>query len=383
MNQIFFFKPFDYYYFNPTSRNYINIIENMPNVTIIDCYNFKDVNIDDNSLLIFLPFTLFGINENQFISTSKRIKKAYFAPNFKNIDFELANNYYNVFNRAYLNSKNTIAILTEYDPHALIEDKLITNFINRDTDYLLLAGPELYDFNFHNNQHPDIDMNKFNKAYHFLSENRNRIISLMHFMDISEFSRIDDLYCKKNRLRSAPGARYLNRKLFLENQVTKNRTDYFKSIFDYLILKSIWQIPLPKLKIKLIKIYFDNIIKNSVFTYTCGSTAGFFIRKFLEIPANNSCLVTHNYKFLKSLGFVENQHYLQIENIIDFASPKDFYSNLEAFKKVHLIILNSRKLIFEKHSIISHHQYLLDTIDKIKNKTFNGSYWEDGYYKFY
>jgi hypothetical protein len=383
MNQILFFKPFDYYYFNATIHNYINIIENMQNVTIVDCHNFRNVNIDDTSIIIYLPFTLFGINENQFQSVSNRIKKAYFAPNFKKIDFEIANNYYSLFHRVYLNSKHTIAILTEYDPHALLEDKLITNYINRDTDYFLLAGPELYDFNFHNTQIPDIDMNKFNQAYQFLYENRSRIISLSHFMDISEFSRIDDLYYKKTRLRSAPGARYLNRKLFLENHVTKNRIDSFKSIFDYLILKSIWQIPWPKLKIKLSKIYFDNIIKSSIYTYTCGSTAGFFIRKFLEIPVYNSCLVTHNYKFLKSLGFLENQHYLQIEDILDLDSPKDFYVNQETFKKIHTIILNSRKLIFEKHSIISHQQYLVDTIVKIKNKTFNGSYWEDGSYKFY
>ena len=383
MNQILFFKPFDYYYFNATIRNYINIIENMQNVTIVDCFNFRDVKIDDNPIVIYLPFTLFGISVNQFISVSNRIKKAYVAPNFRKIDFELANNYYCMFHRVYSNSKHTIAILTEYDPHALLEDDLISNYINRDTDYFLLAGHELYDFTLHDTQKPDIDMTRFNRAYQFLYENRNRVISLSHFVDISEFSRIDDFYFKKNRLRSAPGARYLNRKRFIEIHVTKNRFDSFKTFFDYFILKSIWQIPWPKLKIKLSKIYFDNIIKSSVFTYTCGSTAGFFIRKFIEIPAYNSCLVTHNYKFLKSLGFVENQHYLQIENIIDFASPKDFYSNLEAFKKVHLIILNSRKLIFEKHSIISHHQYLLDTIDSIKNKTFNGSYWEDGYYKFY
>jgi hypothetical protein len=383
MKQILFFKPFDYYYFNPTTRNYINVIESMQNVRIVDCFNFKDVAVDEDSLLIFLPFTLFGINENAFKSVDKRIKMAYFAPNFKNIDFERANDYYFMFNRVYSNSKHTIAILTEYDPHALLEDKLITSLIMRNTDYFLLAGPEFYDFNLHNTQKPDIDMDKFNEAYQFLVKNRYRIISLSHCMDFSEVSRIDDLYKKKYRVRSAPGVRYLNRKIFLKNQATKYIADYFKSFFDYLILKLLRQIPWKKLRINLYNKYFINIIKSSVFTYTCGSTAGFFVRKFLEIPANNSCLVTHNYKFLKTLGFIENQHYLRVENMINLDSPADFVRNQEAFEKITSIIVNSKKLIFEKHSIISHHQYLIKTILKIKNETFNGSYWEDGSYKFY
>ncbi len=355
----------------------------MQNVSVVDCFNFNKVTVDENALVVFLPFTLFGINENLFTSVSRRIKMAYFAPNFKNIDFERANDYYCMFNRVYSNSKYTIAILTEYDPHALLEDKLVMSYISRDTDYFLLAGPELYDFNLHHTQKPDIDMTKFFEAYQFLDENRNRIISLSHCVDISEFSRIDDLYSKKNRVRSAPGVRYLNRKIFLEHQVTKSKTDYLKSIFDYLILKSIWQIPLNELRIKLFKKYFYSIIKSSVFTYTCGSTAGFFVRKFLEIPANNSCLLTHNYKFLKALGFIENKHYLLIEDMLDLDSPKDFYKKHDTFEKIFSIIMNSRKLVYEKHSIISNHVYITDTILKINEEAFNGSYWEDGSYRFY
>lgn len=383
MSQILFFKPFDYYYFNSTIRNYINIIENMKNVKIIDCNNFNDIECENNPIIIYLPFTLFGISENQFISVRDRIKKAYYAPNFECINFNIANRYYQKFYQYYKNSTHTIAVLTEYDPHALLEDKLIINYLNRNTDYFLLAGPELYDTQMHRSQQPDIDMVKFNKAYDFLSLNRNKIISLSHFVDISEFSRLDDLYKKKTRVRSAPGARYINRKLFVSNYVVKNQLDFYKTKLDYIILKSIWQIPWPRLKIGLSKIYFDNIIKRSIFTYTCGSTAGFFIRKFIEIPVYNSCLVTHNYTFLKALGFNENEHYITLKNILDIKSPKDFKIDYNKYNMVYSVILNSRKLIFEKHSVLSHFIYLSKTIEKIQSNTFHGSYWQDGSYQFY
>ena len=68
MSKILFFKPFDYYYFSSTVRNYVNLIENMENVEVVDCSNFRHVKIENNPLIIFLPFTLFGINKKQFIN---------------------------------------------------------------------------------------------------------------------------------------------------------------------------------------------------------------------------------------------------------------------------------------------------------------------------
>ena len=64
----------------------------------------------------------------------------------------------------------------------------------------------------------------------------------------------------KNRVCSAPGARYINRKLFISNYVSLRNIDYLKSIFDFFFLKFIWRLPIPKFKISISKYYFDNIL---------------------------------------------------------------------------------------------------------------------------
>ena len=315
MNQILFFKPFDYFYFNATTRNFVSIIEKMDNVTVVDYSNFKKfIDYNEDTLVIYLPFTLFGVDLKQYNRVYSRLSKAYNVPLKNIINFDIASQYYKVFLNIYSLSTKTISLLSEYDPHALLEDGLMINYLKRDTDYLLLSGPELYDFEFHLNQCPDIDMKKFIKAYDFLKINKKRIISLGHFVDISEFSCIDEIKLK-NRVCSAPGARYINRKLFISNYVSLRNIDYLKSIFDFFFLKFIWRLPIPKFKISISKYYFDNIIKRSIFTYTCGSTAGFFIRKFLEIPSYSSCMITHNYKFLYNLGFIEGVHYFNLDDI--------------------------------------------------------------------
>lgn len=381
MDQILFFKPFDYFYFNATTRNFVSIIEKMDNVTVVDYSNFeKFKNYNHDTLVIYLPFTLFGVDLKQYNRVYSRLSKAYNVPLKNVITFDIASKFYKVFFNIYNQSTKTIALLSEYDPHALLEDGLMINYLQRDTDYLLLSGPELYDVEFHKKQKPDIDMVKFDRAYNFLKMNEKRIISLSHFVDISEFSCIDELKIK-SRVCSAPGARYLNRKLFISNYVSSNMVDYLKSMLDFFILKLIWRIPVPKFKIGISKYYFDNIIKSSVFTYTCGSTAGFFIRKFLEIPVYSSCLITHNYKFLEALGFKDGLHYLNFDDLKTQQLIKNTDLNNFQEGKITEVIKTSRRLIFNNHSTFSYFKYLKITFSRIQEGKFNGSYWSNGEYK--
>ena len=384
MKKILFFKPFDYFYLNPTIRLYVDIIENLDNVDLVDYSNFKDFsNFNDDVLVIFLPFTLLGVDLEQYNRIYPRLSKSYNVPLKDNISFDLANSYFDVFRNIHCQSTKTVSILFEYDVHALLEDGLMMNFMKRSTDFLLLSGPEFFDPEFHMNQESDIDMSKFWRGYDFLKSNEKKIISMGHIVNMSEFSYIEILQ-KKSRLRSAPGARYLNRKIFISNYVSLNILDLLKSYLDFIILKLVLHFPFKCLKMKFLNTYFTKIIRSSLFTYTCGSTAGFSIRKFLEIPANCSILVTHNYKFLNALGFKEGIHYLNFDN----ADTRDLIRKLDIYNdysmvKLKDIVVNSRKLVFKKHSMFSYIGYLQKTFLRIQEDNFNGSYWEDGYYKFY
>jgi hypothetical protein len=368
---------------NPTVRNYIQIIENLENVVVIDYFNFENIKRPHpESLIIFLPFALLGKTSDHFKRAYSRLQKAYYIPKKKSINYDLASRYYNVFKEIYSRSKSSIALLLEYDLHALLEDDLMLHYIKRESDYLLLAGPELYDTNYHRHQKPDIDMVKFNRGFEFLEVNKRRIISMSHFVDLSEFSNIDSLYYK-NRFFSSPGAKYLNRKIFISQYLTSVKSDYFRSTLDTFIVKILWQLPFQSFKIQFGKFYFTKIIKNSFFAYTCGSTAGFFVRKFLEIPINGTCMITHNYEFLKSLGLIDGEHFLNLDDI----ETQEILANAKILDcqniRVKEIINNSRKFIFKKHSTAAYVGYLDSTFKRIQKNEFCGSYWQAGEYKFH
>ena len=93
-------------------------------------------------------------------------------------------------------------------------------------------------------------------------------------------------------------------------------------------MKILYKIPISKIKHTLLHQHFTKQITNSKFCFTCGSTAGYLVRKFFEIPICGSIMVTFNYTFLQNCGFLANVHYIPINDISEF---KFFVENNNQF----------------------------------------------------
>ena len=119
-------------------------------------------------------------------------------------------------------------------------------------------------------------------------------------------------------------------------------------------------------------------IKHSKFAFTCGGTSGYFIRKFLEIPAACTVMICPEYRFFKRLGFNKYVNYVPFdpieENLEDLENKLQKKSQFSPTE----IIKNTQTLLRNDHSLSARKKQLQKALVQISKNRFMGSYWEDG-----
>lgn len=274
-------------------------------------------------------------------------------------------------------AKATVISLKDYDVHALMRETNMLNILRDNKIYLILAGEELYDFDFYKKSlKKDMDESVIAEIKNFFNEFNTRIISLPHALFDSEINQ-DTMSFDFIRY-SIPGVNYVPRKNFKYKVCGVNSMSFWFSLLYQLLAKLLRRVPFPGCRIYLLRKLMRLYIKHSKFSFTCGATPGFFIRKFLEIPALATIMICPEYKFLKRLGIYRHLNYIPFDPMEE---------NLETLKirlqkKSHFdftkIKKNTQLLLQNNHSIGARRKQLKKAIFQIEKNDFLGSFWEDG-----
>lgn len=208
----------------------------------------------------------------------------------------------------------------------------------------------------------------------FVNNFKSRIISVPHFVSITEFDfqPLD----KRKYLFNVIGAPYQERKnafelLTLAQKILK-KFNYYRSSINSRRITSLTFSDLTELRIKYL-----SEISQTKFCYCSGGSWLSPVRKYFEIPARGAVAIGWPCNGFDNLGFVDGSNFISATNnkmIKEVVS--DF--NIEDIQK---IATNGRSLIWEKHSDWARAIQLSESFQLIFHNKFNGSYWEKGSYK--
>lgn len=389
--KITFFKPFDSFYINPTTRILHVILEAIPGVSTVGIHNRSKASpgAHDTDLVIFTPFVFLGRDRVGFERSLDYLRRNYHVPYLSKVRFEQCELYYQEFLACLERSRASVLLLYEYDPHALASDAIVFSCSRREVDYLLYAGVELFDGEFHHNNQDkaapesDLSHDKAELGYRFLEGKKHRMVSLPHVIAVEEFcTEAHIIHGARSRRIGVPGAMYQARRRAISEVVRRLSKEYAAHLIDKAMLRLAGKVPHPRLRQELLGSYYRHSIAASRVSFTCGSSAGFFVRKFLEIPAFGACLCTFNYKFLENAGFRPDVHYLPVEAVEDISAYIDRLNNQEFLRHVIDCTANGWSLVLKTHSAYARYSQLMETFDRIIAGQFRGSYWKGGQYSY-
>jgi len=391
-SKIAFFKPFDSFYINPTTRIYHVLLEAMPSVSTVGLDNhheFSPVTLSAN-LVIFTPFVFLGRDKTSFQRMVAYLRGNYHIPFTSKVTFEQCETYYQKFLAFLDRSRASVLLLCEYDLHALTSDDFVLSCSRREVDYFLIAGPELFDLELHQGNFQDgvasaadLDVNRVQLGYDFLEEKKHRLVSLPHVMAVEEFCpETSIVHAERGRRIGVPGASYLARRRAVSEVIRRFPREYAAHLLDQGVLRLAGKIPHARLRQECLRSYFRHSIASSRISFTCGSTSGFFVRKFLEIPAFGACLCTFDYKCLENAGFKPDVHYLPVETVEDISAYVDRLNGKDFLQHVVDCTANGWSLVLKTHSAYARYSQLAETFGRIVAGNFRGSYWEGGRYSY-
>lgn len=220
---------------------------------------------------------------------------------------------------------------------------------------------------------------KANTVYaNFLDDCEDKIICCPHFVGNDEFDATP--LHKRPAKWSVLGADYSQRLIarqILDNAKVSRSGKWLRYYF------SLAQ----KLRINVYNKYttlwimqkgFRKALSNSKYSFTCGSSLRWPIRKFFEIPAGGCVLVAHKPHGYGALGFNESVNSL----IIDAENIQDIHAWLETNPEEAQEIADAgRALILEKHNVDARAHQISCAFDAILNDEFYGSRWHRGEFK--
>tara|TARA_B100000575_G_C23093416_1_gene630466 strand:+ start:69 stop:1265 length:1197 start_codon:yes stop_codon:yes gene_type:complete len=389
---IAFFNPFDYFYVSPTTRLYHEMLEAMPGVVTVNLENYADLSLSGASpdVVVFTPFVFLGQSREIFANSISRLKRAYNVPLLHLVSFEQCERYLQVFLEMRACSPSSVALMTEYDLHAMNEEDPMISLGQRETDYFLMSGPELYDLELHvqeniskTNFNHDLNTDSVQRGFDFIVEKQDRIVSLPHAMATQEFYLSSTIrHGDKSRRISVPGASYASRNAAVSEVLSQYPRENVLHLIDKIANRAGRVIPNASLRQRFLAKYFQKLITASRISFTCGSTSGYFVRKFIEIPAFGSCLCTFNYAFLAHLGLRPDIHYLPIKNVKEIGAYIEKLHDSEFMQHVIDCTIAAHNQILKYHSVYARQRQLGDTLKLIIQGRFSGSYWDDGEYKY-
>lgn len=221
-------------------------------------------------------------------------------------------------------------------------------------------------------EYPD----KNDNWYNFITENKNRVISLpnsFYCFNYKFFSSLD----KRIRL-DIPGFPYLERRITRElyNPKERRRHQYYELIFfgEKFVRRlspkrSVFWGDLQSLRL------FKRLYQNTI-TWTSGAVTRTPIAKYFEIPAAGSVLVCQSFGGMKELGFNHGTNCIQTESKEELArvlantTPED----------LKIISRLGQQMVLKNHSILARSRQLEKVLEGLKENSFKGSYWSRGKY---
>ena len=207
-----FFTSFNLDYINPTPSIYTTIFAEVADFThSIDEKNKTDVSSED--ICLITPFVFIGSSLEVYEQTKKHLTKHYNLYKLKFPTFEQCVDFTNVAVTSMKVAMATVITLLDYDVHALVRRPFFLNLLRENNMYVILAGEELYDFEFHKKTlQKDMDESVIVEIKNFFNEFKTRIISLPHALFQSEINQ--NTQCFDFIRYSIPGVNYLPRKNF-------------------------------------------------------------------------------------------------------------------------------------------------------------------------
>lgn len=258
--------------------------------------------------------------------------------------------------------------------------KIEVETIGYSAPYLISWGMELLEYkkNLSDLKFETFSENVNDNWINYIDKNQERIISIPHIIGESEFS-FHPLDERKYDM-TVPGVNYHSRKIvnkIINNTKTlyiNNRnTSYFQKI-NLAIIK----IFTTRSVMKVFKQIFNNTIEDSKMAYTCGSGLNYIVRKYLEIPAKGTLLVCKPCKGFEALGFEHDKNCIVV-------NPKNILEDLNYYfdetDKYQKMAIMGQKLVWEKHSFHARSKQIKNSLIKIMDGSFKGSYWKKGEFK--
>jgi hypothetical protein len=207
----------------------------------------------------------------------------------------------------------------------------------------------------------------------FINSNRQRVLEVPHAIGMDQFS-YKPIASRENSF-SVPGTNYAEREnvyrfLTVHQRLQKLRT----KIEDRLYTQTYSS--LSSKRLLAIHHRYDAEIDNTKIVYTSGSIYRSPVRKYFEIPALGAMPVGQVMEGFDNLGFRNDFNFIIAE------TPEEVRRVLSEYKEdeAQRIATNARRLILEQHSEPARARQLTESIKKIVDGSFRGSYWHDGTY---
>jgi hypothetical protein len=213
--------------------------------------------------------------------------------------------------------------------------------------------------------------------YHFVNNHKDKIISFPHFISSTEFD-FSPLYTRQFQF-NVVGAPYDERKeaikLLTQTQKRNNLKEKIKlKIKQRTMGMSMSELFLNEHRSK----YFESISKSKL-CFCSGGPWLYPVRKYFEIPGRGSVSIGWKCTGFENLGFKDGVNFIVAQNNHDILNIMQRGDDID----LQNIASNGRNLIWEFHSEKPRMEQLSDSLNRIKNNNFKGSFWKDGVYLHY
>ena len=212
--------------------------------------------------------------------------------------------------------------------------------------------------------------------FNFVDSYKHKVISLPHSISSLEFD-FSSLSMRKNDF-NVIGAPYDERKiafgLLPVGLRLKKQIKYYKHALAFRLNKTLTERQLMKMRQDYMR-----TISNSVLCYCSGGPWMAPVRKYFEIPARGAVSIGMKCNGFEDLGFIDGINFLEAKSNIEISKILLNASQIE----FQSIAIKGREMIWQNHSDLARTYQLTESINKINEKTFKGSYWKLGKYLHY
>jgi hypothetical protein len=218
--------------------------------------------------------------------------------------------------------------------------------------------------------------------YDYLQKNSNRIVSLPEYVAETEFcwSPLANRGVDWSVVGADYWARKVVREIFDSNHIEWNGKRL--RIF-YKLLSNLNRIGIAPFTNNLMQTLINDLFRTSItqskYTFTCGSRLRYPIRKFYEIPALGSVMVTDPCKGIEALGFRHNESII-VTKPEDILEVYDLLRNNPDFAQS--LATKARELVWQKHTTSVRSRQVKEALDRILSKSYKGNCWVDGEMRF-